>query len=94
MHIEESLIVEAASAAVRLGSHRVKNRGGVELFHHRTFWVVYILDRTFAFFNGRSPVRSGPVAESLIVLTDPLGLGRLRHRMPHPGHAGGKYAGH
>ncbi|KAI1845490.1 hypothetical protein JX266_008348 [Neoarthrinium moseri] len=56
MHIEDTLIIEAARIAIRLGSHRGITAGGAESLHYKAFWVIYVLERMTCFFYGKSPV--------------------------------------
>lgn len=60
IQIEQTLISEAARMAGALGFNRATMNDSA----HRTFWVVYILDKTFSFFASISSVSS-----SFVMLT-------------------------
>ncbi|KAB5533473.1 fungal-specific transcription factor domain-containing protein [Coniochaeta sp. 2T2.1] len=61
LNIAETLVLEAARMVQAMGYHRVMSRSdpvvlcGLEDECDRTFWVVYMIERTTCFLNGRSP---------------------------------------
>ncbi|KAL1964787.1 hypothetical protein VTN77DRAFT_6654 [Rasamsonia byssochlamydoides] len=54
IQIEETLISEAARMAQSLGYNRAISMSENEEACHRTFWVIYTLEKTTCFFTGRT----------------------------------------
>ncbi|RWA04222.1 hypothetical protein EKO27_g10885 [Xylaria grammica] len=56
LRFEETLINEAARLAMRLDHHRVTYTGGIDSTYHRTFWVVYVIDKMGCFLYGKTTI--------------------------------------
>lgn len=52
------LTVEAARMAQLLGFNKATSQGDSEASYYRTFWVIYILEKTVSFACGRASVSS------------------------------------